>query len=1225
MFVAALFPGVCVGQAPTPSPSNIYLKGEIHDMTTLLQSAEPNGASGNPNPNSFRIETSPSGNRGKVTVAAAVDYGSIDLLAQVVSANQPQPINNLDSGKVRGAFQDSITIDAPELGGARGYLVAEYLVAGSLNVTGATDPHSQTFAEYQYDLLVGEPFGDAHDPRLQGYHRVYADGTPEIRGPIVLNQKGQFKSPAFFSGKPFPVQWNMNAWVRSSQGRPDNFNVQTRAVLRILDVVNEQGKSVPFTLRSASGTNYGPQALWAAGRDLADNEKPDRASEANAVNETVPQWSYGYRATADGTALTLFAPEQHTNNSGGRAANTSFVNEAVEGWDPDASVLVNTSSADVVYDYGSGPLKPLLPGQMYLHPSAGNALAVARWTAPAPGRYNIVARWLDLDDKGGNGVSCHLVVNGSSVFSHDIENGGVVDMPSQAIDLEAGQVVDFVVGSRGDFSFDSTGFNAAISVAPAVEISVPGAVNGKVTVTEGQDLVVSANVRSENPAATVELRDNGKVVGRDSEAPYQFTIENIESGTHSLRAVAIDARGVEGASNGIELMVVQSAAQTRKMARTDGDPSHTASAETGTSYFFTELFGDWNNPFSWTPIGVPGPNDDAFITGPDGVRGSVVTLKGKFDVGTISVGSGSKIVVDAGAPRFERGLTGLRGVWLNDCDLEGFELVVGSGAELSSSFNPRFKNMVIFNNGDITYHNSGKTIADAASELRNNGTVTLQRNPASNVPVEVAIPQIQHNGGAMSVESSSRLIFNNMVAAGGLNMVAAGAGNIVAAGAGNLIGADGASLIGADGGSLIGPDGASLVGMDAASLVGNAGNTIAPFSADGVQTLKQAEAVAANGIVLKPGAVITGRGNIVGDVTNEAGFISPGSSADVIRIVGNYTQGEQGTMLLEVAGTTANPPQYDQLQIRGTANLGGNLIVKTIDGFTPQSGDTFSPLTYNSVSGSFASVTSNAQVDFGPNGMTVQVSGPNPPAPKALNIATRMKVETGDNVLIAGFIITGSQPKKVIIRGIGPSLPFGGVLADPTLNLDNGAVTNDNWRTNQEQEIIDTTIPPSNNLESAIVATLAPGPHTAILAGAGGATGIGVVEVYDLESGSPVQLANISSRGFVQSGDNVMIGGFIIGGTYPTRVIIRAIGPSLPFPGVLQDPTLELVDSNGSRISNDNWRATQEAEIIATTVPPTHDKEAAIFATLVPGPYTAIVRGKDDTVGIAVVEAYNLQ
>jgi hypothetical protein len=247
------------------------------------------------------------------------------------------------------------------------------------------------------------------------------------------------------------------------------------------------------------------------------------------------------------------------------------------------------------------------------------------------------------------------------------------------------------------------------------------------------------------------------------------------------------------------------------------------------------------------------------------------------------------------------------------------------------------------------------------------------------------------------------------------------------------------------------------------------------------------------------------------------------------------------------------------------------------------------------------------------------------PTGRLLNISTRMRAETGDNVLIAGFIVTGSQPKKVIIRGIGPSLPFAGVLADPTLNLDNGAVTNDNWRTNQEQEIIATTIPPSNDLESAIVATLNPGPHTAILRGSGSSTGIGVVEVYDLDSASPVQLANISSRGFVQSGDNVMIGGFIIGGTYPAKVIVRAIGPSLPFSGKLEDPTLELVNSNGGGISNDNWRETQEAEVTATTIPPTNDKEAAIVSTLAPGNYTAIVRGNNDTTGIAVVEAYNLQ
>ncbi len=244
-----------------------------------------------------------------------------------------------------------------------------------------------------------------------------------------------------------------------------------------------------------------------------------------------------------------------------------------------------------------------------------------------------------------------------------------------------------------------------------------------------------------------------------------------------------------------------------------------------------------------------------------------------------------------------------------------------------------------------------------------------------------------------------------------------------------------------------------------------------------------------------------------------------------------------------------------------------------------------------------------------------------------LNISTRMRVEAGDNVLIAGFIVTGSQPKKVIIRGLGPSLPVAGALADPVLELDGGAVVNDDWRSTQEGEIVATTIPPSNNQEAAIVATLAPGGHTAILRGKNNGTGVGLVEVYDLEPNAPAQLANISTRGLVQTGDNVMIGGFIVGGASPAKVIVRAIGPSLAQQGVsgaLQDPTLELVDSQGNVTSNDDWRTSQEAEVTASTVAPTNNKEAAIVATLVPGNYTAIVRGKNGTTGIALVEGFTL-
>jgi sugar lactone lactonase YvrE len=260
-----------------------------------------------------------------------------------------------------------------------------------------------------------------------------------------------------------------------------------------------------------------------------------------------------------------------------------------------------------------------------------------------------------------------------------------------------------------------------------------------------------------------------------------------------------------------------------------------------------------------------------------------------------------------------------------------------------------------------------------------------------------------------------------------------------------------------------------------------------------------------------------------------------------------------------------------------------------------------------------------------------------------LNISTRMRVLTGEQVLIGGFIITGTDPKRVIIRGIGPSLTGVGVtLSDPTLELHGpGAfvtITNDNWKINdqtgqsQEADIRATTIPPTNDLESAILMTLSPGAYTAILAGKNGGTGVGLVEVYDLDQASNSKLANISTRGFVDTDNNVMIGGFIVGGGSGggARVIVRALGPSVPVADALGDPTLELYDGSGTTIaSNDNWKtrpdgSSQQAEIEATTLPPTNDLESALVQTLAPGAYTAIVRGKNNTTGVGLVEAYNL-
>ena len=299
-----------------------------------------------------------------------------------------------------------------------------------------------------------------------------------------------------------------------------------------------------------------------------------------------------------------------------------------------------------------------------------------------------------------------------------------------------------------------------------------------------------------------------------------------------------------------------------------------------------------------------------------------------------------------------------------------------------------------------------------------------------------------------------------------------------------------------------------------------------------------------------------------------------------------------------------------------------------------------------------ATLLPNGQVlvagGIGPSGGLASAElyvGP-PTPPTLLNISTRLRVLTGDQVLIGGFIITGTELKRIIIRGMGPSLTGVGItLSDPTLELHQGSTTvttNDNWKTrpngtSQQADITATTIPPANDLESAILVTLSPGAYTAILAGKNGGTGVGLVEVYDLGQGANSKLANISTRGFVDTGDNVMIGGLIVGGETgggTARVMVRALGPSLTGSGVagaLGDPTLELHDGSGTTIStNDNWKTrpdgtSQQAEIEATTIPPTNDVESALVQTLPPGNYTAIVRGKNSTTGVGLVEVYNLQ
>jgi len=247
-----------------------------------------------------------------------------------------------------------------------------------------------------------------------------------------------------------------------------------------------------------------------------------------------------------------------------------------------------------------------------------------------------------------------------------------------------------------------------------------------------------------------------------------------------------------------------------------------------------------------------------------------------------------------------------------------------------------------------------------------------------------------------------------------------------------------------------------------------------------------------------------------------------------------------------------------------------------------------------------------------------------------------MRVQTGDNVGIGGFIITGSTPKHVLLRGIGPSLAASGIpntLANPTLDLRDSAgvriLANDNWRDTQQAEIMATGIPPTNDLEAAIVQTLAPGNYTVILRGMGMTSGVGLVEIYNLDQGADSKLANLSTRAFVETGDNIVIAGFILGGNGNDRIVVRGIGPSLTAAGVanaLADPTLQLRDSNGALLlSNNDWQddPAQAALLTAAGLAPTNNFESGIATTLPPGLYTALLAGRNNGPGVGLIEVYD--
>jgi hypothetical protein len=261
-----------------------------------------------------------------------------------------------------------------------------------------------------------------------------------------------------------------------------------------------------------------------------------------------------------------------------------------------------------------------------------------------------------------------------------------------------------------------------------------------------------------------------------------------------------------------------------------------------------------------------------------------------------------------------------------------------------------------------------------------------------------------------------------------------------------------------------------------------------------------------------------------------------------------------------------------------------------------------------------------------------------PPA-RLQNISARARVRTDDNVLIGGFIIR-DEPKRVILRAIGPSMQSGGSavqgrLSDPILTLYRSGnpvpiAHNDDWQSNRAA-VESTGVAPTHPRESAIVRRLEPGAYTAVMRGKNREIGVGLVEIYDLDSGASTTLPNLSARAFVETDNNVLIGGFIAGppSDGPTKIVVRAIGPSLKnqIPAALDDTTLEVVNANGVRITNDDWQSSANAaEIQRIGLAPNHPKESAILLPSLPaGAHTAIVRGKGQPRGVGLVEIYNVR
>jgi hypothetical protein len=894
-------------------------------------------------------------------------------------------------------------------------------------------------------------------------------------------------------------------------------------------------------------------------------------------------------------------------------------------------------------------------------PASGVALRVQSTTTPAD-----EASWTDLSSSQGN-IS-GMKADDATHFSLLTNSAGIGDgIYFRAVAAATG-LVDSLSNIIGPYSL--------INASPPV-VSIQSPTGGSdpsspASIKQGADgttlLTVNIKATGNRPIPTLSVAFDGEIVSTFNDITsgqlYTTSYSTDQLGDHVIEAIAIDDLGVTGrAGTGPQYIRIIPASPGGVKAEKAGEISGSGATAVRRNVFtVAKSGGNWDDSSTWQSLdgkpGVPGQFDFAIIGSAtvhvDSARVFALTINGGSIVGpgnlqvdnmlTIAGGTFARVFVKIG-----------KGAVCEAINVE--DIKFGGALENEGTINIHGARGIVgvtdmINLGTINFQlplipseQLARTLpldprTITATDFNVSGKVGQTFSGASRKPI------VSPNGGAIIAPDRLALVGN----AGG-TLITNDGGSLITNDGGSLITNDGGSLITNDGGSLITNDGAGLITENGAGLVTDNGsgfkvdvgtkatapNMSAATSRSGfVQTggeMDLSNILIAGPVTLNAG-VLSGSGVIAGSLTNNGGYISPGHSPGGITVTGNFSQGAKGTLVLEAAGGEAG--QFDRLQVGGTAKLAGKLDLRLLNGYVPLSGEVFNPIGYKSATGTLTS-SSNAKLTVNQMGIaaTIDATKPNPGAGQPLNISTRMEVLSGENVLIAGFIVTGParSTKKVLIRGLGPSLPVSGSLADPLLEFHgaNGSVvTNDSWKSTQQAEILATTIPPKNEKEAAIVATIPVGSAgftncTAILKGAHGETGIGLVEIYDLDTASRAKLANISTRGFVDTGDNVMIGGFIVGGGEPAKVLIRAIGPSLPVAGQLHDTVLDLHDQNGSVLTNDDWRETQESDIKATTIPPTSDRESAIVATLVPGNYTAVVRGKNDTTGVALVEAYNLQ